>query len=57
MVNIQIGFLYAKRVSNYLLETTIVNIAVISLNYATIFIVIFWKKKSVFRLKDKKNKN
>ena len=55
MVNMEIGLLYIKRKSNYILATTIVNIAIISLNYASIIIVIFAFNKKVFMLKEKKN--
>lgn len=55
MVNMEIGLLYIKRKSNYILATTIVNISILSLNYASIIIVIFAFNKKVFLLKEKKN--
>jgi hypothetical protein len=54
MVNIQIGLLYSKRESEYSLTTSIVNIAILSLNYASIILVIFAYHKKVFQLKKKK---
>ena len=54
MVNLEIGLLYSKRSSNYLLTTAIVNISILSLNYASVIIVIFTKNKNVFMLKEKK---
>ena len=54
MVNLEIGLLYSKRSSNYLLTTALVNIGILSLNYASIIIVIFAKHKNVFMLKEKK---
>ena len=54
MLNLEIGLLYIKRKSNYLFAITIVNIAIISLNYASIISVIFRFNKKVFMLKEKK---
>ena len=54
MVNLEIGLLYIKRQSEYVLTTTIVNIAILSLNYASIIIIIFAFNKNVFMIKDKK---
>ena len=54
MVNMQIGLLYSKRESDYSLTTSIVNISILSLNYASIIIVIFAFNKQVFMLKEKK---
>ena len=56
MVNLEIGLLYVKRQSNYVLTTTIVNIAILSLNYASIITIIFAFNKKVFMLKEKKKK-
>lgn len=55
MLNMEIGLLYIKRKSSYILEITIVNVAIISLNYASIISVIFRFNKKVFMLKDNKN--
>ena len=55
MLNFEIGLLYIKRKSNYILAITIVNVAIISLNYASIISVIFRFNKKVFMLKEKKN--
>jgi hypothetical protein len=54
MVNMEIGLLYSKRKSDFSLLTAIVNISILSLNYASIIIVIFAFNKKVFRLKEKK---
>ena len=54
MVNIEIGMLYTKRESDYSLTTSIVNIAILALNYASIILVIFAYNKKVFKLKEKK---
>ena len=54
MVNLEIGLLYSKRSSDYLLTTAIVNVGIFSLNYASIITVIFTKNKKVFMLKEKK---
>ena len=54
MVNIEIGLLYTKRESDYSLTTSIVNIAILALNYASIILVIFAYNKKVFKLKQKK---
>lgn len=56
MVNLEIGLLYSKRKSDYSLTTAIVNIAFLSLNYASIISVIFAYNKKVFMLKEKKKK-
>ena len=55
MLNMEIGLLYIKRISKYALEITIVNVAIISLNYASIISVIFRFNKKVFMLKENKN--
>jgi hypothetical protein len=52
MIIIENGFLYAKRISNYLLTTTLVNIGILSLNFASIIVIIFAYNKKVFRLKE-----
>ena len=54
MVNMEIGLLYSKRKSDFSLLTAIVNISILSLNYASIIIVIFAFNKKLFRLKEKK---
>ena len=54
MVNIEIGLLYTKRESDYSLTTSIVNIVILALNYASIILVIFAYNKKVFKLKQKK---
>ena len=54
MIIIENGFLYAKRISNYLLTTTLVNIGILSLNFASIIVIIFAYNKKVFRLKETK---
>ena len=56
MVNLEIGLLYIKRQSEYVLTTTIVNIAILSLNYASIIIIIFAFNKKVFMIKNSKKK-
>ena len=53
MAIIESGFLYAKKISNYLLTTTLVNLGLLSLNFASIIIIIFAYNKKVFRLKEK----
>ena len=55
MLNMEIGLLYIKRKSNHVLAITIVNVAIISLNYASIISVIFRFNKKVFKLKENKN--
>ena len=55
MLNMEIGLLYIKRKSNYIYEITIVNVAIISLNYSSIISVIFRFNKKVFMLKENKN--
>ena len=54
MVIIENGLLYAKRPNPYLLTTAIFNISIVSLNFASIIIIIFAYNKKVFRLKEKK---
>ena len=54
MLNMEIGLLYIKRKSHHVLAITIVNVAIISLNYASIISVIFRFNKKVFMLKEKK---
>ena len=54
MLNMEIGLLYIKRKSNHVLAITIVNVAIISLNYASIISVIFRFNKKVFKLKENK---
>lgn len=56
MVNMQIGLLYTKRESDYSLTTSIVNIAILSLTYGSIIVVIFKSNKKVFMQKEKKKK-
>ena len=45
----------ASKVSSDVLAITIVNVAIISLNYASIISVIFRFNKKVFKLKENKN--
>ena len=55
MIIIQNGFLYTKKISDYLLTNAIVNISMVSLNFASIIIIIFAYNKKVFRLKEQNN--
>lgn len=50
--NIEIGLLYSKRKSDLSLVNTLINISFVSLNFASIIIVIFKYNKRIFRLKD-----
>lgn len=51
MGNIEIGLLYSKRKSNLSTINTLINILFVSLNFASIIIVIFKYNKRIFRLK------
>ena len=53
MVIIENGLLYTKRKNPKLLVTAIFNISIVSLNFASIIIIIFAYNKKVFRLKEK----
>ena len=53
MVIIENGLLYTKRTNPKLLVTAIFNISIVSLNFASIIIIIFAYNKKVFRLKEK----
>ena len=52
MVIIENGLLYTKRKNPYLLTTALFNISIVSLNFASIIIIIFAYNKKVFRLKE-----
>ena len=54
MVIIETGLLYSKRQNPYLLTTALVNISIVSLNFASVIIIIFAYNKKVFKLKEKK---
>ena len=54
MIIIENGFLYTKKFSDYLLTNALVNIGILSLNFASIIIIIFAYNKKVFRFKEKK---
>jgi hypothetical protein len=51
MGNIEIGLLYSKRKSDLSTVNTLINISFVSLNFASIIIVIFKYNKRIFRLK------
>jgi hypothetical protein len=51
MGNIEIGLLYSKRRSDFSPINTLINISFVSLNFASIIIVIFKYNKRIFRLK------
>lgn len=53
MVIIENGLLYAKRKISHLLLIALFNISIISLNFASIIIIIFAYNKKLFRLKEK----
>ena len=52
MGNIEIGLLYSKRKSDLSPVITLINISFVSLNFASIIIVIFKYNKRIFRLKE-----
>ena len=54
MIIIENGLLYSKRINPYLLTTTSVNVGILSLNFASVIIIIFAYNKKVFKLKEKK---
>lgn len=54
MVIIENGLLYTKRIDPYFLTTALFNISILSLNFASIIIIIFAYNKKVFRLKERK---
>ena len=54
MVIIENGLLYSKRVNHYLLTIALVNISIVSLNFASVIILIFVYNKKIFKLKEKK---
>ena len=54
MVIIEIGLLYSKRKNDYLLTIALVNISIVSLNFASVIILIFVYNKKIFKLKEKK---
>lgn len=54
MINIEIGLLYTKKSNKFSIIITIFNISIVSLNFASIIIIIFAYNKKIFRLKDKK---
>ena len=54
MIILETGLLYSKRPNPYLLTTALVNIGIVSLNFASIIMIIFRYNKKVFRLKEKK---
>ena len=54
MVIIENGLLYTTKISKHLLTITLVNIGFLSLNFASIIIIIFAYNKKVFRLKEEK---
>ena len=56
MVIIENGLLYSKRQNHYLVTIALVNISIVSLNFASVIILIFAYKKKIFHLKEK-NKN
>ena len=54
MIILETGLLYSKRPNPYSLTITLVNIGIVSLNFASIILIIFHYNKKVFRLKEKK---
>ena len=54
MVIIENGLLYSKRENHYLLTIALVNISIVSLNFASVIILIFVYNKKIFKLKEKK---
>jgi hypothetical protein len=54
MVIIENGLLYSKREDHHLLAIALVNISIVSLNFASVIILIFVYNKKIFKLKEKK---
>ena len=54
MVIIENGLLYSKRQDGYVLTIALVNISIVSLNFASVIILIFVYNKKIFKLKEKK---
>lgn len=56
MVNMEIGLLYTKRKSDYSMLTSMINVGILSLNYASILAFIFKDNKQLFKLEEKKKR-